>query len=495
MGTLASFVGRLLDTKFGEKVFRLTAGLLYYDSIRRPLVRVVWYLTDLFVRAGRRHGTSDRIDREREQFALSVLDTVDRIAGDRAISRDFMEHASLLWVRALIGSEQDAARESFKAQHGVEPPWVLVVAPTGACNLSCPGCYSGASTGGRSMPFDELDRLVTEAKRLWGIKVLVFTGGEPFLYRSENRGILDVVERHPDVLCLIFTNGTLIDSKAAHRLATLGTPTVAVSVEGLRDSTDARRGPGAFDRVVDAMKTLNDAGALIGVSMTATRNNCEELLSDELLDFYFVDNRAYYGFIFQYMPEGRGPDPSLMVTPEQRLWMWRRSWEVIEKRRLPIFDFWNHGTMIGGCAAAGRERGYLYVDWDGNVMPCVFAPYSTCNIHEIYRTGGNLNDAWATPLLAGIRDWQRKHLACDGSDAGSVGSRLVAACPVRDHYSDFVDIVRKSGAAPVGDSADACMASPAFTKQMVGYGQEFADLSGPVLEIEYDSDRTQGRDD
>lgn len=400
----------MLETGAGEKVFHLAVGSLYRGGVRRPVFRAASSATRAFMRGGRRHGTSDRFDFERELFARALLDTIDRVTETRAISREFMEHASLLWVRALLGiglsPDAGTARERFREVHGVDPPWILVVAPTSECNLRCPGCYAGSSSASHSMPFSELDRLIDEAKRLWGIKVVVFSGGEPLLYRSESKGVLDVIERHPDLLSLIFTNGTLVDRAIAQRLVSLGTATVALSVEGLRESTDTRRGCGSFDKVLRGLDELREAGALTGISMTATRDNCEELYSDKLLDFFFVENSITYGFVFQYMPEGRDPNPSLMPTPEQRLWMWKRSWEVIENRRIPLFDFWNHGTLIGGCLAAGRERGYLYVDWDGNMMPCVFAPYSACNVSEVYERGGTLDHAWAAPFLAEFRAWQ-----------------------------------------------------------------------------------------
>jgi len=486
MKKLTSITGWLLDTRLGARIFRFLAGLLYHRPVRRLVLRSVVFLTSIFVRTGRRYGKSPRINREQELFARSILDTVDRITERRAISREFMQNASLRWGQALLDVKRDAARIRFKEERGVEPPWALVVAPTNACNLGCPSCYAESSADGHSMPFHELDRLVSEAKRQWGIKVLVFSGGEPLLYRSESKGVLDIVERHPDLLCLVFTNGTLIDRTVARRFAALGTPTACLSVEGLRESTDARRGSGSFDRILLAMDELHDAGALTGISMTATRHNCEELFSDELLDFFFVENSIFYGFVFQYMPEGRNPDPSLMPTPVQRLWMWKRSWEVIEERRIPLFDFWNHGTLIGGCAAGGRERGYLYVDWDGNMMPCVFAPYSACNVNDVYARGGTLNDAWASPFLAEFRDWQRRHGSCDGSvlSSGS-GGKLVCACPVRDHYADFLEMVKRTGAKPVGPSAEWCVSNPGFTRQMIDYGRDFASLSRPVLEREY----------
>ncbi len=489
MKYLRSLAARLLDSKIGDRIIRHAIGLLYHDSLRHALFRATRLLVLWFVRSGGRHGRSARIDREREVFSLAVLETMDRLVSKRAVSREIMEVAGSLWARALFGFDYDAPRRQFMAEKGVAPPWVLVVAPTGSCNLSCPGCYAGSSVTGPGMPFTELDRLVDEAKRLWGIKVLVFSGGEPLMYRSESKGVLDLIERHPDLLCLIFTNGTLVDKTVARRLASLGTTTLALSVEGLEETTDARRGPGAFRKVMEAISELREAGVNTGVSMTVTRDNCEEILSDEFLDFFFLENLMLYGFLFQYMPEGRNPDPSLMVTPEQRLWMWERTWEVIEKKGIFLLDFWHHGTMVGGCVGAGRERGYLYVDWDGNVMPCVFAPYAAGNIHEAHTRGETLSDIWSSPLLTQIREWQSLTTS-PGALAGAGGAgQLVRACPVRDHYADFREMVLRCDAEPVGPSAGSCLSNPGFTQQMINYGRDFADLSRPVLEVEYDGHR------
>jgi MoaA/NifB/PqqE/SkfB family radical SAM enzyme len=333
------------------------------------------------------------------------------------------------------------------------------------------------------MPFEALDRIIGEARRLWGVRIVAFTGGEPLLYRSGSRGILDVMERHEDLLYLVFTNGTLIDSAVAKRFARPGGPTAAISVEGLEASTDARRGPGAFTDIMRAIDVLREAQAPAGISMTATRHNCEELLSDEFLDLFFMRKEMIYGFLFHYMPMGRDPDPALMPTPAQRLWLWNRSWEIIEKDRVPIFDFSNHGTIVGGCAAAGRGRGYVYIDWYGNVTPCVFAPYSACNIHDLHSRGMDLNDAWDSAFLRGIRDWQTSYRDAPGPE--SMGGRLVSACPVRDHHDDFRALVRDTQALPAGPTAASCLSDEAFSRSLIDYGRDFAELGRPVFDAAY----------
>ena len=145
-----------------------------------------------------------------------------------------------------------------------------------------------------------------------------------------------------------------------------------------------------FGQVMDAFANLRAAGVPFGISMTATCYNCDELLSDEVVEFYFEEQGAMYGWIFQYMPIGRGYDLSLMVTPEQRLKLQRRIWQVIKEKRVFLMDFWNSGTAVHGCLAAGRQAGYFYINWNGDVTPCVFIPYAATNIYEIYKKGGTI---------------------------------------------------------------------------------------------------------
>jgi len=97
-------------------------------------------------------------------------------------------------------------------------------------------------------------------------------------------------EKHPDVLFMFYTNGTLIDEKTAQRIAALGNVTPAISVEGWHERTDERRGVGVFDKILAAMEQLRKAGVFFGISLTATRHNVEEILSEEFID-YFSNSR------------------------------------------------------------------------------------------------------------------------------------------------------------------------------------------------------------
>ena len=281
---------------------------------------------------------------------------------------------------------------------------------------------------------------------------------------------------------MAYTNGTLVDDRVADRLAELGNFTPAFSVEGWRERTDERRGPGVFDQVLESMQRLRRVGVPYGVSLTATRHNAEEILSDEFLDFFFDEQAALYAWLFHYMPIGRSFTLDLMPTPEQRLWMWNRSWEIIRERQVVLADFWNHGTVTDGCISSGgsTDGGYMYIDWNGSVTPCVFVPYSPVNVNEVYAKGGTLNDVWADRFFASIRGWQKDYAAGNGKPGN-----WLAPCVIRDHHADFRRLLIEHEPEPADNNAAEALLDPDYAQGMIDYDKVYQSLSGEIWEQQY----------
>lgn len=351
----------------------------------------------------------------------------------------------------------------------------MTISPGKACNLHCTGCYANAGENTiEKLSWDTFDSIITEAKTLWGVHFLVISGGEPMAYRSDGKGILDAAEKHPDVFFMMYTNGTLITDKVAERMAKLGNISPAFSLEGWRERTDERRGTGVFDKVVAAMDRLRQVGVPFGISLTATRHNAEEILSDEFMDFCFNEQGAIYGWLFHYMPIGRSFTLDLMPTPEQIKWMWQRAWDVIRERHIFLADFWNHGTVSDGCIAAGRTRGsgYFYIDWNGAISPCVFVPYSPVNVNDLYAKGKTLSDAWSEPFFSGIRNWQENYWQDKGN--------WLAPCIIRDHHADLRHLIAQHEPDPTDESARAALLDPDYARGLAEYDEKYQSLSGPL---------------
>jgi MoaA/NifB/PqqE/SkfB family radical SAM enzyme len=463
-------------------------GLMRLGFIRKPLAKSMEkHVRDSSRKQAEGGRMPPRVVADRMEIGVTILNTINRALAANRISR-----ASIRRLLKTLGRDSLMklggwnARARFVEKFGVRAPEVLLISPTKVCNLRCKGCYADSTSELEKLSWPVLDRLVGEVHELWGGRFIVFSGGEPLAYKDEGHGVLDLAEKHPDCYFMMYTNSTLIDDATARRMGRLGNVMPAISIEGLKEKTDDRRGAGVFDQVVAAMGRLRRHKVFFGVSITATRENVEEILSDPVIDFYFKEQGALFAWLFHYMPIGRAITLDLMPTPEQRLWMWKRSWELIKDRRLFIADFWNGGTTARGCISAGRQGGYMAVVWNGDVVPCVFLPYSPVNINDAYANGKNLNDVWANPFFQNIRNWQNEY-GYGKTFAIHTGElhNWMMPCPIRDHYKEFHPWLEEFKAKPIDENAREAMMDPEYLKGMADYNRRVAELLDPIWEKVY----------
>lgn len=424
--------------------------------------------------------SSYQAQQDRLDLACALLHGLDHAMSRRLISR----HAIRTVLDAFLGNiflNEESAILTDKL--GFEPPSFITISPTGKCNLKCVGCYaSDAALAGNQLDFETFDRILREKRELWGSHFTVISGGEPFLWKDHGFDLVELARRHPQDVFMVYTNGTTINARLVERLAEVGNISPAISVEGFAEETDARRGEGVYRNILAAMGYLKEYGIPFGISATATSRNWEVIVSDRFADFYFGDQCALYCWIFQYMPIGRSQSLDLVVPPEARVHMARRMWELVRSRKVFMVDFWNSGTASLGCISAGRGSGYFYINWDGDIMPCVFTPYAADNIHRIYSSGGNIHDAISSPMFRKIRDWQEQH----GYDKPVDETRnWLCPCMIRDHFDEFAEIVTSCGGKPINEEARQAIEDPAYCAGMVDYGKRMHELTDPIWDEEY----------
>ena len=103
-----------------------------------------------------------------------------------------------------------------------------------------------------------LQKIVNEGNDM-GVYTFTFLGGEPFLYPE----LLDFARANRDSYFLVFSNGTLLDDAKITELAAIGNIAPMLSVEGSKELTDERRGPGVYERVMRVMDNLGQAGVAL----------------------------------------------------------------------------------------------------------------------------------------------------------------------------------------------------------------------------------------
>jgi len=427
------------------------------------------------------------VEQDKAALSLALLQVAERALAEGRLGRPALRGLlKTLFTDNLIHSGDESAKDRFRARHrGTTPPGFLAISPGKACNLACVGCYANSGVHGEKLEWATVDRIVREAHDEWGTRFFVLTGGEPLVWRESRKGVLELAEAHPDCFFIMYSNGTLIDDAMARRLGELGNLSPALSIEGMKARTDARRGDGVFDKIVAAAERLGREGVFFGISLTATRQNADEILSDAVLETFVERLGALYAFVFHFMPIGRAWTLDLMMTAEQRFRLYQRTWELIRERHQFVIDFWNGATGSNGCLAAGRPGGYFHVNWNGDVSPCVFFPYAPLNIRELYARGGSLDEVWTHPFFAEIRRWQRDYGYRESHERCPRCENWIAPCLIRDHHSDFRRIMGAHEVRPTDDDARAALGDQGWHEGLEQFDREFHGITGPLWEAQY----------
>lgn len=361
----------------------------------------------------------------------------------RTIFENFIVNATIL------GGKR---REKFRKKEKCSIPWAILMDPTSACNLKCVGCWAADYGNKLNMSVEELDKIINQGKDM-GVFMYIYSGGEPLVRKMD---IIKLCEKHPDCQFLAFTNGTLIDEAFANEMLRVKNFVPAISVEGFEEETDFRRGKGTYQAVIKAMEILRRKKLVFGISCCYTSKNFDTIGSEAYFDS-MIGMGAKFAWLFTYMPIGKDAVPELMVTPEQRAFMYHKVREFRKTKPIFTMDFWNDGEYVKGCIAGGKD--YFHINANGDVEPCAFIHYSDSNIRE-----KTLLQALKSPLFMAYHTNQ------------PFNSNHLRPCPLLDNPDMLKTMVEVTGAK----STD--MQFPEDVRDLVAKTYPAADRWAPVAE-------------
>lgn len=150
--------------------------------------------------------------------------------------------------------------EKIRMKHekeGRHIPAFLIASISTACNLNCTGCYARATQNCSDkgseeiLPPEKWDGIFAEAREI-GVSFILLAGGEPLLRKD----ILEYAAAYPEIIFPVFTNGTMVRNDYLSLFDANRNLVPILSIEGGRELTDARRGPGIYDQLTDVMSRL-----------------------------------------------------------------------------------------------------------------------------------------------------------------------------------------------------------------------------------------------
>lgn len=327
-------------------------------------------------------------------------------------------------------------------------PVLSEIALTYRCNLACQFCYAGCGCR-RSRQDDEMTtEQVYDILHIIRYEAQVpsvsFTGGEPVL-----RNDLIPIVRHAKSLSMwtnLITNGTLISSNVARSLKKAGLDSAQVSIEAgnaaLHDTIVQKNG--AFNRSMDGLKNLMEAGIRVHTNTTISALNKEHL--DDLLNL--VTRLGLDKFSMNLlMPAGTSLQsldallvryseigPAILEIKDMADAL---SLEFMWYSPTPIclFNPIVHGLGNKGCAACD---GLLSIAPNGNVLPCSSYPQPIGNLLDKHQS---FLDLWNHPQAKSFRQKEFAHPKCQQCESLAVCN---GGCPLYWQQVGYDEILEES---------------------------------------------------
>lgn len=354
-------------------------------------------------------------------------------------------------------------REKVGNENDTKIPFVMLISPSMRCNLRCTGCYAANYSKKDDIPYEEVDRIIKEARDL-GIYFVIVLGGETFF----NEYMLDIYKKYDDMFFVPFTNGTLFNDELADKLAELGNVMPMLSIEGWKEDTEGRRGKGVYDSVIKGMDLLKARKIPFGASAATTNKNINTVTSDEFIDM-LIEKGARMIWYFLFMPVGEDPvgDMNLMLSPEQRLYLGERTRTIRNTKSIFPIDFFNDAPYVGGCIAG---KYYCHINSKEDLEPCIFSHFTTTNVK-----GKSILEALKNPYFKALR---KRH---------PYNKNLLMPCPMIDNPAQIREIVKETGAKATHPSADLMVTDPVFMEKLDKLAADFKPYADKAYEEEFNN--------
>lgn len=319
-------------------------------------------------------------------------------------------------------------------------PLVMSWNVTRECNMKCTHCYINATETKltNELTTSEGKQLIDQICQV-SHPLLILSGGEPLL--------------RPDIFELIKygsskglkmglgSNGSLIDEKVAGKLKTAGITTVSISLDSnLPNQHDSFRSvAGAWEKAVNACKTLRKNNVLVQVNTTLTQQNYNQI--DDIMTL--AESIGVENFhLFFLVPTGRGTKLT-DISPNKYEEMITNTFAKVSKHSLNVRpscapQFMRIAKNMGldmrqwirGCIAGMY---YCRIYPNGDVTPCPYLPIKLGNIRD-----QSFKDIWFnSPVFKSLRNPE-----CLRGKCGACEHRnLCGGCRARAYglSADFID--------------------------------------------------------
>ena len=310
---------------------------------------------------------------------------------------------------------------------------------TMGCNMRCDHCGSScAEPLPDELTTEEALSLCDDLKTV-GLKWITLSGGEP-LTRMDWPQIAGRLTQN-GIKPNIITNGWLVNEEMVKTAQKNGVETISISLDGNRETHDAIRKKGAFDKVISAFQILNKHNHVSASNTTVTKHNLHQL--DEIKGILLENNVDLWQIQIGLPMGNMAKDRESIVEPEVIEYLIDYAHQTTLEGRIKVFpaDCLGYYTekesvvrqismnapsavLWQGCNAGKRSFGVLH---NGDILGCT-------SIRDAAMIEGNIKERplpeiWNDPkAFSWSRDLKKADLAGLCGEC-AYGDTCLGGCP------------------------------------------------------------------
>ncbi|MFA7283896.1 MAG: radical SAM protein [Candidatus Omnitrophota bacterium] len=282
-------------------------------------------------------------------------------------------------------------------------PKVLQLLVTDDCNFDCVYCYVKDRNTSR-MPLEKCLDILFQAKAL-GVRIVTFSGGEPFLYRGFRELLARAAELGLGIE--ILTNGSLIDREWMDFLEGLDKKTrLSLVFKFSHDRETYRRHTGSdnFEKLVSCIRDCRKRGLKVFVFLVLTRYEYPHL--EETLEE--AKALGAWPVLQRYIPAGSGDAVRRLEISAREYGQGLLKFRDFYARNKKIYGDYHYFSAVLRQSVCACYRDMMVVGPRGDILPCPAAPseLSLGNIGTV-----SLKEAWGL-FREGQKEWLKMSPAC-----------------------------------------------------------------------------------
>ena len=250
------------------------------------------------------------------------------------------------------------------------------------CNLRCSHCYVDLDEPDE-LSFEEWCDVLSQLK-MAGTIYLLLTGGE-ILVRADLLNIIAYARSNGFVVGII-TNCTLVTPEIVQALSELRIRSIVTSLHGATAATHdmVTKVPGSFQRTIQGIQLLVDAGLVPSVQTMAVKNNAAELMAIKDL----IESLGAWSRIgIEMIPTKSGSNRPSQFEPDIE--------DLINSGWQPDIHSWSKEQSSQLCEAG---KAVCAISPQGDVSPCISFPIKLGNLRE-----SSFDSMWSLKPCAELR--------------------------------------------------------------------------------------------